>query len=76
MRSRRSCRPASGNPTADGTGTETARSDRFTSAKWDGLLGAHDRSSIRPADFEVIDWGADIDWSTVDCTRTPLAVPP
>ncbi|MCA9648286.1 MAG: hypothetical protein KC501_00160 [Myxococcales bacterium] len=56
--------------------TLTARSDRFTTAKWDGLLDPYDLSSIRPSDFEVIDWGADIDWSTVDCSRTPLGVPP
>lgn len=55
--------------------TLTAQSDRFTEAKWDGLLDAYDLASIRPTDFEVIDWGADIDWSTVDCTREPLGSP-
>ena len=54
--------------------TLTAQSDRFTAAKWDGLLDAYDLSSIRPSDFEEIDWGPDIDRSTVDCTRTPLGV--
>jgi len=55
--------------------TLTAQSDRFTTAKWDGLLDAYDLSSIRPTDFEVIDWGAGIDWSTVDCSREPLGSP-
>lgn len=55
--------------------TLTAQSDRFTEAKWDGLLDAYDLASIRPSDFEVIDWGPDLDWGDVDCTRTPLGSP-
>jgi hypothetical protein len=56
--------------------TLTARSDRFTTAKWDGLLDPYDLSSIRPADFEVIDWGPDLDWEQVECTREPLGGSP
>jgi len=46
----------------------TAQSDRYTTAKWDGLLDAHDLSALRVEDFEVIDHGAMIDL-TLDCTR-------
>lgn len=56
--------------------TLTARSDRFTTAKWDGLLDPYDLSSIRPNDFEVVDWGADLDWADAECTRAPLGTPP
>jgi hypothetical protein len=54
----------------------TARSDRFTTAKWDGLLAPQDLVDLTPADFEVIDHGAGIDWETVECSRTPLGSPP
>ena len=54
----------------------TARSDRFTTAKWDGLLAPQDLVALRPMDFEVIDHGALTDWGTVDCERTPLGTPP
>jgi len=33
----------------------TAQSDRFTTAKWEGLLGTRDLSTIQPSDFDVID---------------------
>lgn len=56
--------------------TLTARSDRFTTAKWDGLLDSYDLASIRPSDFEVIDWGPDLDWEQVECTREPLGGEP
>lgn len=56
--------------------TLTAQSDRFTRAKWAGLLDAYDLSSIRPNDFEVVDWGPDLDWEAVECTRDPLGSPP
>ncbi len=36
----------------------TAQSDRHTTAKWDGLLGALDLAGLRVDDFEVIDHGA------------------
>lgn len=56
--------------------TLTAQSDRFTDAKWDGLLDSYDLASIRPNDFEVIDWGPDLDWEQVECTREPLGGAP
>lgn len=57
--------------------TLTARSDRYTTAKWDGLLDSYDLASIRPSDFQVIDWGPDLDWEQVECSREPLGgVPP
>ncbi len=46
----------------------TAQSDRWTAAKWDGLLGPRDLSSLQVEDFEVIDHGAPIDL-TFDCVR-------
>lgn len=48
----------------------TAQSDRFTTAKWDGLLGARDLAALRPADFEMVDGGARIAL-TLDCVRNP-----
>jgi serine/threonine-protein kinase len=46
----------------------TARSDRFTRAKWAGLLGALDLAAIRPRDFEMIAAGDRIPL-TNDCVR-------
>ena len=46
----------------------TARSDRFTRAKWAGLLGAQDLSAIRPRDFDMIAAGERIPL-TNDCVR-------
>ena len=46
----------------------TAASDRYTDAKWDGLLGAMDLDSLKVEDFEVIDHGAMIPY-TGDCKR-------
>ena len=54
----------------------TARSDRFTEAKWEGLLAPQDLVALRPMDFELIDHGPLLDWSMQDCTRTPLGTPP
>jgi len=48
----------------------TARSDRSTTAKWDGLLDARDLQNIKPTDFEVVDTGAAVA-NTYDCVRTP-----
>lgn len=53
----------------------TGQSDRFTQAKWDGLLTPQDLVALRPMDFEVIDHGPGTDWSTVDCEREPLGTP-
>jgi serine/threonine-protein kinase len=46
----------------------TARSDRFTRAKWAGLLGSRDLDAIRPRDFEMIAAGDRIPL-TNDCVR-------
>jgi len=46
----------------------TAQSDRYTTAKWEGLLGPRDLSALRVEDFEVIDHGAPITL-TFDCVR-------
>jgi hypothetical protein len=46
----------------------TARSDRYTAAKWDGLLGPHDLADLAVEDFVVIDHGAGIEL-TYDCVR-------
>ncbi len=48
----------------------TARSDRFTTAKWAALLGPRDLDALRPADFEMVDGGARIPL-TLDCVRNP-----
>ena len=50
--------------------TLTARSDRFTTRKWEGLLGSRDLQALRPADFEMVDAGARIPL-TLDCVRNP-----
>jgi serine/threonine-protein kinase len=46
----------------------TAQSDRFTTAKWDGLLDAYDLSSLLVTDFEMVDSGDWLTW-TGDCYR-------
>jgi serine/threonine-protein kinase len=46
----------------------TARSDRFTRAKWNGLLGALDLSAIRPRDFDMVAAGDRIPL-TNECVR-------
>ena len=46
----------------------TAQSDRYTTAKWDGLLEPQDLYALRVEDFDVIDEGAMITL-TLDCTR-------
>lgn len=46
----------------------TAQSDRYTTAKWDGLLDARDLADLAVEDFEVIDHGAMIEL-TLDCSR-------
>ncbi len=48
----------------------TARSDRFTTAKWTGLLDTRDLSPLRPSDFEMVDGGTRIAL-TYDCVRNP-----
>jgi hypothetical protein len=46
----------------------TAQSDRFTAAKWDGLLDPHDLELIQPSDFELLPTGDAIPL-TYDCVR-------
>jgi serine/threonine-protein kinase len=48
--------------------TLTAQSDRFTTAKWPGLLEARDLEGLRPRDFEMIAAGPRIPL-TLDCIR-------
>jgi len=48
----------------------TARSDRSTAAKWDGLLEPRDLSALKVTDFEMVDHGAWLTWSG-DCIRNP-----
>ncbi len=48
----------------------TAQSDRFTVAKWDGLLGPHDLDGIVPGDFELLEMPAPVPL-TLDCVREP-----
>jgi hypothetical protein len=53
-----------------GTIALTAQSDRFTKAKWDGLLGPLDLRTIQPSDFELVNGGTRLTW-TGDCARAP-----
>jgi serine/threonine-protein kinase len=53
-----------------GTIALTARSDRFTAAKWAGRLGPHDLRALQITDFELVDGGPRFAWSG-DCVRTP-----
>jgi hypothetical protein len=48
--------------------TLTAQSDRYTTAKWDDLLGPRDLAALAVEDFEVIDHGPPIEL-TLDCER-------
>jgi serine/threonine-protein kinase len=48
----------------------TAQGDRFTRAKWAGLLDALDLRALRPRDFEMIEAGERIPL-TNDCVRNP-----
>jgi serine/threonine-protein kinase len=50
----------------------TAQSDRFTTAKWNSLLGPHDLVGIEVTDFEVVNGGERFSW-TGDCVRAPEA---
>jgi serine/threonine-protein kinase len=48
----------------------TAQSDRFTQAKWNGLLGPHDLTAIQVSDFVMVEGGTRIPY-TGDCVREP-----
>lgn len=51
-----------------GEDTLTAQSDKYTIAKWDGLLGPQDLYPLQVGDFEVIDHGGGFP-ITNDCER-------
>lgn len=46
----------------------TAQSDRFTTAKWPGLLGPRDLQAIQVSDFQMVDGGTRVPY-TGDCVR-------
>jgi serine/threonine-protein kinase len=46
----------------------TAQTDRYTTAKWDTVLGPRDLAALRVEDFDVIDHGSMIPL-TLDCVR-------
>jgi serine/threonine-protein kinase len=48
----------------------TAADDRFTSAKWAGVLDAGDLSALQVSDFEMVDGGTRIPL-TDNCVRNP-----
>jgi serine/threonine-protein kinase len=48
----------------------TGQSDRFTTAKWDGLLAPRDLQMITPGDFEMLEGGTRIPLAG-ECVRTP-----
>lgn len=48
----------------------TAQSDRFTRAKWEGLLGPRDLDDLQMTDFEMVEAGERLAW-TGDCVRAP-----
>ena len=49
----------------------TAQSDRFTTAKWTGLLDTRDLEIIRVGDFEMVEAGERFEFSG-DCVREPV----
>jgi hypothetical protein len=49
----------------------TAQSDRFTTAKWAGLLGPRDLQAIQVTDFAMVNGGTRHPY-TGDCVREPL----
>ena len=54
-----------------GTVPLTAQSDRFTVAKWNGLLEARDLEGIEPGDFELLVLPDPEFPISTDCERTP-----
>jgi serine/threonine-protein kinase len=51
-----------------GTIALTAQSDRFTQAKWSGLMDSYSLRALRPSDFQMVDGGPRIR-ATYDCVR-------
>jgi hypothetical protein len=53
--------------------TFTGESDDFTTAKWSDVdLTPQDLKPLQWTDFEVVDTGPPIQWSTGSCERTPI----
>jgi serine/threonine-protein kinase len=48
----------------------TAQSDRNTTAKWAGLLGASDLAALKVEDFEVVQHSSALAFG-YNCVRTP-----
>jgi serine/threonine-protein kinase len=48
----------------------TAQSDRFTEAKWDGLLDTRELTDLQVSDFEMVEAGDRFTY-TGDCVREP-----
>ncbi len=51
-----------------GTIALTAQSDRFTKAKWSGLMDPYSLKALKPSDFQMVDGGPRIP-VTYDCVR-------
>jgi serine/threonine-protein kinase len=50
----------------------TAANDKFTTAKWSGLLGPTDLAALQVGDFEMVAGGARVPYThTTDCVRAP-----
>jgi hypothetical protein len=49
----------------------TAQSDVGSKAKWSGLLESRDLSVLQPEDFDIVEAGARITFSSFDCVRQP-----
>lgn len=47
----------------------TAQSDRFTTAKWSGLLDSYGLSSLKVTDFEVVAWPGSVINYNFNCVR-------
>ena len=53
----------------------TARSDRFTAAKWSGLLGPRDLDRLQVSDFQMVEAG-ERHIASYDCERAPPPLAP
>jgi serine/threonine-protein kinase len=49
----------------------TAKSDRSSTTKWSGLLASTDLAALQVTDFEMVDGGQRIGFSSYDCVRNP-----
>jgi len=48
----------------------TAMSDKHSAVKWAGLMESRDLVALKPQDFEIIDAGPAINFTSFDCFRT------